>query len=119
MVLSSENTLVSGDPFHHHQWEVSNQFSPLNNLGREGDPMFEEVEEVVTEVPSVSEKEGCDSQTSMTISKITHADRMQICESELLFFHGDKVGLTPKIQVMGRTTMILWSVLHCLVGFLG
>ena len=35
--------------------------SPLNNLGKEGDLWFKEVEEVFTEVPSVSEKEGCDS----------------------------------------------------------
>lgn len=60
-VPSPENTSVNGNPLYPHQWKVSNQFSPLNNLGREGDPWSEEVEEVFTEVPSISDKEGCDS----------------------------------------------------------
>ena len=29
---------VCGSPLNRHQWQVANQFSPLNNVGREGDP---------------------------------------------------------------------------------
>ena len=61
---------------------VSNQFSPLNHLGREGDPWFEEVEEVFSEVQSLSDIEGCDSQTGMSASVATNADGLRICESE-------------------------------------
>ena len=39
------------------------QFSPLNFVGREGDPSSEEVEDVFTELLSISDREGCDSQT--------------------------------------------------------
>ena len=61
---------------------VSNQFSPLNHLGREGYPWFEEVEEVFREVQSLSDIEGCDSQTGMTASVVAYADGLHICESE-------------------------------------
>ena len=51
-------------------------------MGREGDPWFEEVEEVFSEVQSLSDIEGCDSQTGMSASVATNADGLRICESE-------------------------------------
>ena len=50
------------------------QFSPLNFVGREGDPWLEEVEDVFTELLSISDKERCDSQTGMTESVAAYAD---------------------------------------------
>ena len=61
---------------------VSNQFSPLNHLGREGYPWFEEVEEVFSEVQSLSDIEGCDSQTGMSALVATNVDSLRICEFE-------------------------------------
>ena len=46
----------------------------MNFLGREGDPWSEEVEDVFTELLSISDKEGCDSQTGITASVATYAD---------------------------------------------
>lgn len=82
-VPSSENTSVSSNLFLHPQWKVLNQVSPLNILGREGDPWSEEVEEVFMEVPSLSVNEGCDSQTGLSALEVVFVDGMQICESEL------------------------------------
>ena len=82
VVLLPDPISVSGNPLYRQQWMVSNQFSPLNHLSREGDPWFEEVEEVFSEVQSLSDIEGCDSQTGMTASVAAYADSLHICESE-------------------------------------
>ena len=37
-VPSPDIASVCGSPLNRHQWQVANQFSPLNNVGREGDP---------------------------------------------------------------------------------
>ena len=52
----------------------SGQFSPLNLVGREGDPWSEEVEDVFTELLSISDKEECDSQMDMTASVAAYAN---------------------------------------------
>ena len=54
--------------------QLSSRFSPLNFVGREGDPWSEEVEDVFTEILSLSDKEECDSQTGMTASVAVYAD---------------------------------------------
>ena len=95
-MLSLENTLLSDDPLHRHQWEVLNQFYPLNSLGRKGDPWLKEVEEVFTEVPCISDKEGCDSQIGILVSKVVYADGMQICEFELLFLPQGQSGVDTR-----------------------
>ena len=82
MVLLPDTISVSGNPLYRYQWMVSNQFSPLNHLGREGYPWFEEVEEVFSEVQSLSDIEGCDSQTGMSALVATNADSLRICEFE-------------------------------------
>ena len=82
VVLSPNTISISGNPLHRQQWMVSNQFSPLNHLGKEGDPWSEEVEEVFSEVQSLSDTEGCDSQTSMSMSVVANADSLRIFESE-------------------------------------
>ena len=58
------------------RWTLNSfgQFSPLNFGGREGDPWSEEVEDVFTELLSISDREGCDSQTGMTESVAAYAD---------------------------------------------
>lgn len=109
-VMSPKNTSISGNPIHCHQWKVSNQFSPLGNLGREGDPWSEEVEEVFTEVPSISDKEGCDSQIGMTASEAAYADGMQNCESELLFLPWGQSGADTKNSGNGENNS---SPLEC------
>ena len=82
VVLLPDTISVSGNPLYRQQWMVSNQFSPLNHLSREGDPWFEEVEEVFSEVQSLSDIEGYDSQTGMSTSVATNADSLRICEFE-------------------------------------
>lgn len=109
-VMSPKNTSISGNPIHRHQWKVSNQFSPLGNLGREGDPWSEEVEEVFTEVPSISDKEGCDSQIGMTASEAAYADGMQNCESELLFLPWGQSGADTRNSGNGENNS---SPLEC------
>ena len=46
----------------------------MNLVGREGDPWSEEVEDVFTELLSISDKEECDSQTGMTASVAAYAN---------------------------------------------
>lgn len=76
---------MSSDLLHCYQWKASNCFSPLTNLVREGDPWFEEEEEVFTEDPRVSDKEGCASQIGMMVLDAEYADGLQKCEFELLY----------------------------------
>ena len=52
VVLSLDTISGSSNPLHRQQWMVSNQFFPLNHLGREGDLWFKMVEEVFSEVQS-------------------------------------------------------------------
>ena len=46
----------------------------MNFIGREGDPWSEEVEDVFTELLSISDKEECDSQIGMTALVAAYAD---------------------------------------------
>ena len=46
----------------------------MNFVGREGDPWSEEVEDVFTELLSISDKEECDSQMGMTASVAVYVD---------------------------------------------
>ena len=72
-------------------------------LGREGDPWSEEVEEVFTEVPSISVNEGCDSQTGLSELEVAFADGMSLSFN---LFHRGVEGLSPKFRVRGRTSVV-------------
>ena len=92
----------------------------MNNLGREGDPWFEEVEDVFTKVQSVSDKEGCDSQIGMIGSEVAHAGRMQIGESELLFLPWGQSGVETSDSSNGKNNSPLeCALLSCWVPRLG
>ena len=111
-MLSLEDKSVGGNPLQRHQWEISNQFSSLNNLGREGDPWSEEVEEVLTAVPCVSDKEGCDFQT---VSEVAYVDGMQNCESELLFLPWGQSGINNTDLGNGENGPLECAPLSCWV----
>ena len=92
----------------------------MNNLGREGDPWFEEVEDVFTKVQSVSDKEGCDSQIGMIGSEVAHAGRMQIGESELLFLPWGQSGVNTSDSGNGENNSLLeCAPLSCWVPRVG
>lgn len=60
---------------------------------REGDPWFEEEEEVFTKDPRVSDKERCASQTGMMVLDAEYADGLQNCEFELLYLPWGQSGV--------------------------
>ena len=79
-----------------------NRFSPLSNLGREGDPWSKEEKEVVFTGAHLEVNEGGVSQTGMMFLGVELVDGLQNGGSELLLLPWEQSGVDTSVFGSGE-----------------